>query len=749
MQTTTTTPIADALKEHFGYDSFLPLQEEIISDALAGRDVFALLPTGGGKSLCYQLPALLRDGVTVVVSPLIALMKDQVDQLRASGIEATFINSSLDLAEQQSRGREVLAGQHRLLYVAPERIMTTAFLDFLRRLEVNLIAIDEAHCISEWGHDFRPEYRQLSRLRPLFPDTPVMAMTATATERVRADILEQLGLCDPAVHIGSFNRRNLTYHVRAKASAYEQLLGFVRQRPGESGIVYCHTRKSTETLADRLCQDGVKARPYNAGLDPATRTRNQDAFSRDEVAVICATTAFGMGVNKSNVRFVVHYDMPKSMEGYHQETGRAGRDGLPAECILLYGAGDPVRYARLIDEKEDPHFRDIMREQLNSIVSYSESSECRRRGLLAYFGEAYEEPNCNGCDNCIQPRPTFDATESVRKFLAAVFRIKEKSGFNVGITHVGMVLAGSKSEKVQKLGHHEMPAFGKGKEHTQVQWSEIGRQLVSMGLLYQNPKRMNTVELTAEGIAALKERRSIQLAELKHEDAVSRKAALACDEQLFECLRELRLTIANERSLLPYMVFSDLALRQMARDYPSTEDDFRRISGVGESKLRDFGAQFLGVINDYLKTNAKQTFTDTPTVRPRPAKASDSARETLRLFRLGRPVEDIAQQREFAVSTIYGHLSIMADSGEAVDLDTVLSADQQKQIAGAFAKLGWANISGVQDLLENAYPYGLLKLYRSVRAPREPAAESASPSATPAHIPEYPSRNPGLAHAPA
>jgi ATP-dependent DNA helicase RecQ len=653
------------------------------------------------------------------------------------------------MAEQQSRGREVIAGQHRLLYVAPERIMTSSFLEFLRRLDVNLIAIDEAHCISEWGHDFRPEYRQLSRLRPLFPETPVMAMTATATERVRGDILEQLGLREPAVHIGSFNRINLTYHVRPKAAGYDQLLSFVRQHPGESGIVYCHTRKSTESLAERLCEDGVKARPYNAGLETATRTQNQDLFSRDEVQVICATTAFGMGINKSNVRYVFHYDMPKSMEGYHQETGRGGRDGLPAECVLLYGAGDPMRYGRLIDEKEDPQFRDIMREQLNQIVSYSESRECRRRGLLAYFGEIYPVENCNGCDNCLSPRATFDGTESVRKFLAAVFRIKEKSGFTVGITHVAAVLAGSNSERVRKFGHQDMAAFGAGKEHTQVQWAEIGRQLVSMGLLYQNPQRMNAVELTAEGAAVLKDRRTVQLGELKREDAVSKKAAIACDEPLFERLRELRKRLADEQSVPAYVVFSDLTLRHMARQYPTNDEEFRRVSGVGESKLRDFGAAFMSEVRAYLESNDKQSFEAESAPTPRAPRPNSSVRDSVALFEAGRSVEEIARERGLAISTIYGHLSIATEAGGTVDVDQLLTPEQQQLIARAFTDIGWGNIVGVKESLDNVFDYGLLKLYRAVRAPRAPEAESASSSATTARTPESPSRNPGLAPAPA
>ena len=752
-----TTSILDALKEHFGYDSFLPHQEEVISDSLAGRDVFALLPTGGGKSICYQLPALLRPGLTVVVSPLIALMKDQVDALRATGIAATFINSSLSYGEQHQRGRELLAGDYRLLYIAPERMMQPSFLTFLRRLDIGLIAIDEAHCISEWGHDFRPEYRQLAGLRPQFPKTPVMALTATATERVRGDILEQLRLKDPAVHVGSFNRRNLTYHVRPKKGAYDQLLAFIKQRPGESGIVYCHTRRGAESVAGHLADDGVRAAPYHAGMAPRDRARTQEGFTRDDLPIVCATVAFGMGINKSNVRFVFHYDMPKSMEGYHQETGRAGRDGLPAECVMLYSAGDAVKYGQFVDETQDPALREAAREQLNRIVSYSESRECRRRQMLAYFGEAYDAENCNGCDNCLAPRPTFDGTEGVRKFLSCVFRIREKSGFSFGITHVAAVLAGSTSEKVRRFGHHEISAFGAGKEYTQAGWADVGRQLVAMGLLRQNPARMNAVELTEEGMATLQEHRHVALAELRRDQAVAVSADLPpCDETLFERLRALRKTLADERGVAAYMVFSDVALRQMSRQYPADESAFTRISGVGASKLQEFGARFIAEIAAHLRAGGRQTFEDeAPPYSVRTDRLGETARDTLRRFRLGHSVEAIAHERGLASSTIFGHLAIAAEWGEPVDIDRLLAADQQQQIAAAFSAVGWANVTGTRERLDNAYDYGLLKLYRAVKGPRAKdaatatAEESASPSARDLRKAESHSRSPGLAPSPA
>src|ERR1700716_3039152 len=414
--------LPSALKKHFGYDEFRPLQEEIIRDALADRDVFALMPTGGGKSLCFQLPALLRDGLTIVVSPLISLMKDQVDSLRASGIAATFLNSTLDRQEAVERLRGLNHGEYRMLYLAPERLMLDTFLERALNWNITQIAIDEAHCISEWGHDFRPEYRHLAKLRRHLPDVPIMALTATATERVRADIIKQLKLRAAHCYVASFNRPNLTYRVVPKTSSYDQLLALVRSRPDESGIVYCASRKTAETLRTKLSKDGISAKPYHAGLQGPERAKHQEAFLRDDVRVITATIAFGMGINKPNVRFVVHHDLPKNVEGFYQETGRAGRDGLPSECLLLFSAGDAVKYSRFIDEVSDEKQRQIATTQLRQMVDFAESGECRRVALLRYFGEDFRESNCGGCDNCLAPHKTFDGTLAAQKFLSCVYR---------------------------------------------------------------------------------------------------------------------------------------------------------------------------------------------------------------------------------------------------------------------------------------------------------------------------------------
>ncbi|MEA3188115.1 MAG: ATP-dependent helicase RecQ [Chthoniobacter sp.] len=590
-----------ALKENFGFDSFRPLQAEIIGDALAGRDVFALLPTGGGKSLCFQLPALMRDGLTVVVSPLIALMKDQVDALRASGVAATFLNSTLDADGARARLRGLHGGEFRLLYVAPERLMLEGFLENVKRWKVSLLAIDEAHCISEWGHDFRPEYRQLATLRDHFPHAPVMALTATATGRVREDIVKHLRLREPQIYVASFNRPNLIYRVVPKSHPADQVLEFVRARPKESGIVYCASRKSAESVAERLNGNGVPAKPYHAGLDAEVRAQNQEQFLRDEVRVMAATIAFGMGINKPNVRFVIHHDLPKNIEGYYQETGRAGRDGLPGECVLLFSAGDVVKQTQFIEEKNAAEQK-VAREQLQQMVHYAEASECRRATLLRYFGETWPEASCDGCDNCLTPRDTFDGTLAAQKFLSCVYRVREKSGFSFGLNHIIEVLTGAATEGVRHRGHDQLSTYGIGKEMKRGEWQSIGRELARLGLLHQSTEKFATLEITEEGLGFLKNRRPLTLtkpAAVVDKAPRSRRGEIACDEVLFERLRVVRRRIADEREVPAYIIFSDVSLREMARDFPSNEKDFARVSGVGSQKLKDFGAAFLDEIAEY------------------------------------------------------------------------------------------------------------------------------------------------------
>jgi ATP-dependent DNA helicase RecQ len=607
------------LKRYFGFTSFRPLQKEIIGDALAGRDVFALLPTGGGKSLCFQFPALIRPGLTVVVSPLIALMKDQVDALQANGIAATFLNSSIATGESRHRLRGLHEGQYRLLYAAPERLMLSGFLEDLHQWNLNLIAVDEAHCISEWGHDFRPEYRHLAQLRSLFVDAPIMALTATATTRVRQDIVKLLRLRDPRCYVASFNRPNLTYRVLPKAKPFTQVLGYVRAHPRDSGIVYCQSRKSAESLAAQLSDNGILARPYHAGLGARERASNQDLFLRDEARIICATIAFGMGINKSNVRFVIHYDLPKNIEGYYQETGRAGRDGLPSECLLLFSAGDAIKQQRFIEEKPPAEQR-VAREQLQQIVHYAESGNCRRTELLGYFGESFASANCGGCDNCLFPRDTFDGTIAAQKFLSCVFRIRQKSQFGVGLNHVIEVLTGAGTDKIRRWRHHELSTYGIGGEHSRPEWQAIGRELIRLGYLRQTTDKFSVLELADEGLSALRERRKITLTRPMTAPLADKKPLtgdIACDEALFQRLRELRKKLADELNVPAYIVFSDVALRQMARYYPVNEDNFLRVSGVGEKKLREFGAAFLSEIAAHLQSHPRQMFAEDSFVRIR------------------------------------------------------------------------------------------------------------------------------------
>ncbi|MCG3204758.1 MAG: ATP-dependent DNA helicase RecQ [Elusimicrobia bacterium] len=594
MITTTKPSLEEALKTHFGYEAFRPHQRLIVQSVLDRRDVLALLPTGGGKSLCFQLPALLMEGITLVVSPLIALMKDQVDSLSANGIPATFINSSLSPEEVGRRLVAIRQGKIRLVYMAPERLMLPAFLEEVQKWTVGLIAIDEAHCISWWGHDFRPEYRQLSQLRNIFPGVPIMALTATATDRVRKDIIEQLHLRQPRQEVASFNRPNLTYRVLPKRDGYRQLLTFLKDRPQESGIVYCLSRKTCEELARDLVEDGIAALPYHAGLESAIRGKNQEKFLRDDVRVVCATIAFGMGVHKSNVRFVVHFNLPRNIEGYYQETGRAGRDGLASDCLLLYSSADAAKLSRFINEKTDPNERKVAARQLSEMMSFAESSVCRRKILLNYFGETEGALPCGGCDNCLEPRQNFDATLPAQKLLSCVYRIKERSGFSVGLTHTVDVLMGHATEKIQKWGHASLSTYGIGTEFKKREWLSLGQEMIRKEYLAQSQDDFKTLTITAKGVGALKQRDPITLTKPLSSLRPRRRKEVegGFDSNLFNSLKALRKELADERNVPAYIIFSDATLRQMARERPTTLEQFRRLSGVGQRKLAEFGEIF-------------------------------------------------------------------------------------------------------------------------------------------------------------
>ena len=600
--------LAGLLKRFFGYESFRPLQEEVMRDALAGHDTFVLMPTGGGKSLCYQLPALAKGGLTIVISPLIALMKDQVDALHEAGVAATFLNSTLNADEARRRLAGLYNGEYRLLYVAPERLVLPEMLERLAEWQPWLIAIDEAHCISEWGHDFRPEYRQIAELRGRFPKTPLMALTATATERVRADIVSQLKLREPKRYVASFNRANLTYRVIPRNQPLRQVLDVAKRHDGESGIVYCGTRNGTERLAKRLGEQGIRAVPYHAGLDADVRAKNQEAFIRDEVQIVCATIAFGMGIDKPDVRFVIHHDLPKNIEGYYQETGRAGRDGLPADCVLLFNASDVAKQTGFIEEKTDEHERTVARQLLQQMVHFAETSDCRRRSLLDYFSEAFTDKHCGACDNCLDPKETFDGTEAAQKFLACLFRIHEKSGFGFGLNHAVGVLTGADTEAIRKWGHDKISTYGIGDEFGRDEWKAIGRELMRLGYARLTPGRMSVVELTQDGREWLRSKEPLELTRpvvakptsRERRSRSDRAGEIECDEILFERLRELRHELAAKEGVPAYIIFGDVSLREMARDCPATMEVFGLISGVGEKKKANFGKLFISEIAAYL-----------------------------------------------------------------------------------------------------------------------------------------------------
>jgi ATP-dependent DNA helicase RecQ len=604
-----------ALKRSFGFDSFRPGQEAIVRDALAGRDVLAIMPTGGGKSLCFQLPAILQPGVTLVVSPLIALMQDQVRQLVDNGIASTFINSSLSSGEISKRIQSAMSGECKLLYLAPERLLQSDFAAAVlpRLIEGPGIAsfvIDEAHCVSEWGHDFRPEYRQLSQVRSRFPTIPVLAFTATATPRVRSDILQQLALNDPAVHIASFNRPNLSYAVRNKdRHTYTELLARARDAGG-AGIVYCLSRKRVDELAGKLQEDGVRAVPYHAGLEAGERSRNQESFIRDDAQVVVATIAFGMGINKPDVRWVVHYDLPRTLESYYQESGRAGRDGDPAQCILYFGAGDIRTAEFLIEQKIDPVTSEpleeeqrIARHQLRQVLNYAESTECRRAIQLRYFGESFTPP-CGGCDNCTQPRELKDWTVEAQQYLSCIARLAQRRE-RFGAAYVIEILRGGESQRLIDRGHQSLSVYGIGKNRSVDEWRHLARTLVHQGMVEETQDGYPVAILNKQSWEVLRGERTVKIAESPRppRDRKSRKRNLvAADESpdgvLFEKLRLLRKKLADENGVPPYVVFHDATLREMATSRPSTLEDFATIPGVGQSKLQKYGSAFLGAIQE-------------------------------------------------------------------------------------------------------------------------------------------------------
>ena len=716
----TDAQILAALRSTFGYPSFRPLQREIVQSVLSGKDVFVLMPTGGGKSLCYQLPALLLDGLTVVVSPLIALMKDQVDALRALGVAATFINSSLDQSEIGRRQAAVARGDVKLLYVAPERLMMPGFLHLLATVKIALFAIDEAHCISEWGHDFRPEYRDLTRLRALFPSTTLGAFTATATPRVQADIKAQLRLQTANCFQGSFNRPNLYYDVRPKKDAYRQLVGYLRQRRSASGIVYCQSRVATEALAEKLRKDGFSAVAYHAGLENGERQRRQDAFIKDDVQIIVATIAFGMGVDKPDVRFVVHYDLPKNLEGYYQESGRAGRDGEPSDCILFYSAGDVVKHRHFIDEKSNAVERQVAFQQLRQMADWAESVGCRRRALLAYFHEPFDGQPDPCCDRCREPTEERDYTVAAQMLLSCV----KRTGERFGAAHVVDVLRGSRSERILRLGHDKLTTHGIGRDRSADEWRHLIRGLLQGGHLSQSQDQYATLLLTDKGRELVLGKATFSYVSLPSSAMSTAAESTEPNPDLFEQLRALRKRLADERGVAPYVIFHDTTLRQMAARLPTTRAQLLRIQGIGERKADDFGDAFLAAIAEHARqTGAKPDDTYHPQGRSN-GRPSDSRERndgltptvvtTLALFNEGRSVDEIATLRQLVPRTIEQHLLQAVEAGESIAVDRLVDGAKRRAIEAAIAEVGGDFLKPIMDRLGDGYSYGELAIVRAL-----------------------------------
>ena len=592
--------IEETLHQVFGLQQFRPFQQEIIEQVLGGRDAFVLMPTGGGKSLCYQLPALHRPGLAIVISPLISLMKDQVDALMANGIRAAMYNSTLDAEAAQSVLRHLHAGELDLLYVAPERMMRPEFINSLSGIPLALVAIDEAHCVSQWGHDFRPEYAALGGLRHHFPNVPFIALTATADPQTREDIVDVLGLTGAQRFITSFDRPNIRYTVLEKHKPQQQLHSFLEKHENQSGIVYALSRKRVEEIAFNLQAKGYSAAAYHAGLPASERKKVQDEFLRDDINIVVATVAFGMGIDKPNVRFVVHYDMPRHIEGYYQETGRSGRDNLPAEALLLFGTADVAAARYQLEKGMNESQKRIEAHKLNAMVGFAESLTCRRQVLLGYLGETMYA-DCSNCDICLDPPERFDATEAARKVLSCVFRV----GQSFGIKHVVDVLRGADNERVRKFGHERLSTYGIGMEYSHAEWESITRQLIHQGYLVQDIARFSVLKLTREAQVLLRADERLELARPRLRQKGRKKSSAAAmnlskqESGLFESLRSLRKKLAEERSVPPYVIFGDAALVEMSRLQPRTEEEFLGINGVGQVKLERHGADFLDAIASY------------------------------------------------------------------------------------------------------------------------------------------------------
>lgn len=705
----------EILKHRFGYDSFRMQQAEIIQTILERQDCLVLMPTGGGKSICYQIPTLMFEGTTIVISPLIALMKDQVDALRANGVEAAFLNSTQTTAEQVEVFRAVRSGRLKMLYVAPERLLQSGdqFLDFLRGIQIPLFAIDEAHCISAWGHDFRPEYLKLSRLKEAFPQTPVVALTATADRLVRKDIVERLGIAEAPRFVSSFNRPNIYYAVEPKRNSYLRLLNYLKERRDQSGIIYCLSRNSVESLAADLRDEGFQALPYHAGLDKQTRDKNQQLFINDDVKIVVATIAFGMGIDKSNVRFVVHMDLPKNIESYYQETGRAGRDGLPSDALLFFSWADVTKLKGFAEVEGNTAQTEIMLKKLNQMGEFGDLRTCRRKYLLNYFSEEAEQ-NCGNCDNCLTTAETFDGTILAQKALSAVYR----TGQRFGMSYLIDFLRGSEAQTLRDE-HKNLKTYGVGADVSKNAWFEHFKDLIAQGYLAQADGKFPIITLTDRSSDVLGGRVKVELTKARVREEKREKVVqsdLQYEQPLFDQLRQLRSVIAKGENLPPYIVFSDATLVEMATWLPQTEEDMRRIMGVGDLKWQKYGRDFLAEIRKYCskqgltsRTNLKQSSRARKKRTRRGPDGRSTFEKTLELFREGKSVDEIARMRDLNISTVESHLALFIPMGK-VQLEELVPKAKIGPIRDALAKLGGDGAVGaIKAELGDEYSYGEIR----------------------------------------
>ena len=709
------------LKKAFGFDEFWPLQEEVIANVLDKQDTLAVMPTGSGKSLCYQLPALLFSGLTVVVSPLISLMQDQVEQLQASGIAAVTLNSTVDYPEYMRRIERIRNGDIRLVYMAPETLLRPETMVRLERWWVDCLTIDEAHCISEWGHDFRPEYRQLVEVRRRLPDAVCLAVTATATERVREDIRQSLQITDADEFLASFDRKNLFLAVEAKRNGLAQTLAFLEEHQEQSGIIYCATRRQVELLAEQLASRGWRALPYHAGLDDAVRHRHQRQFVHDEVPIMVATVAFGMGIDKSNVRFVVHYDLPKNLESYYQQIGRAGRDGLRADCLLLYSYGDVGTIEYFIQQQEPEQQREA-RVRLEALKGFAETGFCRRRSLLAYFGEVYEPDSCETCDNClVEEQDLEDLTVPAQKFLSCV----KRTGEIFGASHIINVLRGSQAKRVLQRGHDKLSTYNIGREFSADAWKYLANQFVEMGLLKRDVK-YGSLQLTKKAYAVFGGERVYGLLPDAGEPAGAQAAREEdYDATLFGLLRDKRTELAEEQGVPPYVVFSDRSLVEMATYFPQSKGAFARIHGVGSHKLETYAEAFLPVIRTYCEQNEIEEKRKPRRPRTRSSSRRGTRRDqVVKAYNGGQSIREIAEELGVKEQTVVNHLWRAAEEGQELRANgflrlSQLASDKRERVLEAFAAEGVEYLRPVYDALEGTVDYDELRVLRLYFVSRE------------------------------